>query len=51
MLGRYLGACKARGRPQRPQIVHVWRVKDGKAAQFHQYADTLHIARVIGRVS
>ena len=50
MLGRYLGVCKATGKPQRPQIVHVWRVKDGKATQFQQYADTLHVARVMNKV-
>jgi len=51
MLGRYLGTCRATGKPQRPQIVHVWRVKNGKATQFQQYADTLHVARAMGTVS
>jgi uncharacterized protein len=51
MLGRYRGTCKANGKAQQPQIVHVWRVKDGKATRFQQYADTLHVARVMGTVS
>lgn len=50
VLGRYLGSYKKTGKPQRTQMVHVWRVKDGKAAQFQQYADTLQVARVIGAV-
>lgn len=49
-LGRYVGTYKATGKPMRTQMVHVWRVKDGKAAQFQQYADTLQVARVIGKV-
>jgi uncharacterized protein len=49
VLGRYLGAYKATGKPQNTQMVHVWRVKDGKVAQFQQYADTLQVARVTGK--
>jgi len=49
-LGHYTGTYKATGKPQRTQIVHVWRVSDGKATRFQQYADTLHVARVIGSV-
>ncbi len=49
VLGRYLGSYKATGKAQRTQMVHVWRVKDGKAAGFQQYADTLQVARVIGK--
>jgi ketosteroid isomerase-like protein len=50
-LGRYLGAFKATGKHQRTQMAHIWRVKDGKAVQFQQYADTLHVARVTGVVA
>lgn len=46
-LGRYGGTYKATGRPQRTQMAHVWRLKDGKAVGFQQYADTLHVAQVI----
>ena len=49
VLGRYRGSYKATGKPQNTQMVHVWRVKDGKAAQFQQYADTLQVARVMNR--
>jgi len=47
-LGRYRGTYKATGREQNTQMVHVWRIKSGKAIGFQQHADTLHVARVIG---
>ena len=46
-LGHYVGTYKATGKPQHTQLVHVWRLKDGKAVAFQQYANTLHIAKVI----
>jgi len=49
-LGRYRGVYKATGRAQSTQLVHVWRIADGKVVAFQQYADTLHVARVIGSV-
>lgn len=49
-LGHYTGTYKATGKPQNTQLVHVWRISDGKAAGFQQYADTLHVARVVGSV-
>lgn len=48
-LGRYTGTYKATGKPQNTQLVHVWRIKDGKIARFQQHADTLHMAQVMGR--
>lgn len=48
VLGRYGGACKATGRALDAQFAHVWRVRDGKAAHFQQYTDTLQAARVTG---
>lgn len=48
VLGRYGGACKATGQSLDAQFAHVWRVKDGKAAQFQQYTDTLQAAQVTG---
>lgn len=48
-LGRYRGVCKATGREQDTQIAHVFRVRDGKIVAFQQHADTLHVARVMGR--
>lgn len=49
-LGRYSGTFKATGKAQDTQFVHVWRVAGGKAVRFQQYANTLHVARVIGAV-
>jgi ketosteroid isomerase-like protein len=48
-LGRYGGTCKATGKSQDTQFVHVWWLRDGKAVRFQQYANTLHVARVIGQ--
>jgi ketosteroid isomerase-like protein len=48
-LGHYVGTCKATGKPQHTQFVHVWRLEGGKAARFQQYANTLGIAKVMGR--
>jgi uncharacterized protein len=48
VLGRYRGTYKATGRALDAQLVHLWRVKDGKAAAFQQYTDTLQAARVTG---
>ena len=48
-LGRYSGTFKATGQPQDTQFVHVWRLEDGKAVRFQQYANTLHVAKVIGK--
>jgi uncharacterized protein len=49
-LGRYHGTYKATDAKQNAQMVHAWRVVDGKITSFQQYADTLQIARVIGAV-
>ena len=49
-LGHYVGTYKASGKSQRTQLVHVWRMRGGKAAGFQQYANTLHIAQVTGAV-
>jgi hypothetical protein len=48
VLGRYRGTFRATGRAMDAQMVHVWRVKDGKAAAFQQYVDTLQVARATG---
>ena len=49
VLGRYRGTYKATGRALDAQLVHVWRLEDGKAVAFQQYTDTLQTARVIER--
>jgi ketosteroid isomerase-like protein len=48
-LGNYVGRFKGTGKAQDTQFVHVWRVKDGKAVRFQQYANTLHVAKVMGK--
>jgi ketosteroid isomerase-like protein len=48
-LGRYHGTCKATGRKQHTQLVHVYRISGGKITRFQQYADTLQVAKVMGR--
>ena len=49
VLGRYRGTYKATGRALDAQLVHVWRVEDGKAVAFQQYTDTLQAAQVTER--
>ena len=51
MSGRYSATSKATGLPVNPQVVHVWTLKDGKAATFQQHADTLGMAIATGRVA
>ena len=51
VLGRYHGTYKATGRALDAQLVHVWRVADGKAVGFQQYTDTLQSALVTDRRS
>ena len=46
--GRYTGAYKKTGTSINAQMVHVWRLADGKAISFQQYVDTLQVARAIG---
>jgi ketosteroid isomerase-like protein len=48
VLGRYHGTYKATGKTVDAQLVHVWRVADGRAVRFQQYTDTLQYARVMG---
>ena len=49
VLGRYRGTYVATGRALDAQLVHVWRVEDGKVVAFQQYTDTLQTARVVER--
>lgn len=51
VLGRYHGTYRETGRVLDAQLVHVWRVEDGKAVAFQQYTDTLQTARVTERRS
>lgn len=47
-LGHYRGSYRATGKPINAQLVHVWRIADGKAKGFQQYTDTLQVARATG---
>ena len=49
VLGRYHGTYQATGETLDAQLVHVWRLEDGKAVAFQQYTDTLQAARVTER--
>jgi ketosteroid isomerase-like protein len=49
VLGRYRGTHGATGRALDAQLVHVWRIEDGKVARFQQYTDTLAAARATGQ--
>jgi ketosteroid isomerase-like protein len=40
VLGEYSGTYKATGKSFKAPFAHVWKLKDGKAASFHQYTDT-----------
>jgi ketosteroid isomerase-like protein len=45
--GRYNAKHKRTGKSINAQFVHVWTLKDGKAIQFQQYADTKQVAAAI----
>jgi hypothetical protein len=48
MIGRYRGKGAATGKLLDAQVVHVWRVTDGKVARFEQFVDTRQLADVLG---
>ena len=43
-LGRYRAKNKTTGKEIDAQFVHVWRLRDGKAVGFQQYADTAQVS-------
>ena len=47
VLGRYRGTYRASGRSMDAQMVHVWRLADGRITRFDQRVDTLQSARVM----
>ena len=47
-LGRYRGTNRATGRAIDAQLVHIWRIEDGKAKGFQQLTDTLQVGRATG---
>jgi ketosteroid isomerase-like protein len=46
-LGWYGGSYKATGKAFRARFAHVWRLKDGKAVHFQQYADTAKVREAL----
>ena len=40
VLGRYTGRAKASGAPLDVPFAHVWRFRNGRAVEFHQFTDT-----------
>jgi ketosteroid isomerase-like protein len=40
VLGRYSGTYRETGKPMNAQMVHVFKVADGKIVHFQQYTDT-----------
>ena len=49
MEGRYAGVYKSTGRRTNAQVVHLWVVRDGKAVEFRQYADTAEFLHLTGK--
>ena len=47
VLGKYSGKYKATGKSFQANFAHVWKMRDGKAAQFIQYVDTLLVHRAV----
>src|SRR5256885_2681589 len=48
-VGRSLGKVKANGDPLDISIVHVWRLRDGKAGLFVPYVETGAILKAVGK--
>ena len=47
VLGKYSGKYKATGKSFQANFAHVWKLRDGKAHRFLQYADTLLIQKAL----
>lgn len=46
-LGKYSGTYKATGKSFQANFAHVWKIREGKAVRFVQYADTLLVQRAL----
>lgn len=46
-LGKYSGTYKRTGKSFQANFAHVWKIRDGKAFRFVQYADTLLVHRAL----
>jgi uncharacterized protein len=44
---RYTGTGKATGKTLDVPVVHVWDIRDGKAARFRQFIDTVKFREVV----
>ncbi len=49
VLGHYRGRAKGDGGALDAQFAHVWRMRNGKAVHFANYADTMMWARAMGK--
>ncbi len=49
VLGHFRGVAKAGGSALDAHFAHVWRMRDGRAVHFTNYADTMMWARAMGR--
>ena len=47
VLGKYSGKYKKTGKSFEANFAHVWKMQDGKAAQFIQHVDTLLVHRAL----
>ena len=47
VLGKYSGKYKKTGKSFQANFAHVWKMQDGKAAQFIQYVDSLLVHRAL----
>lgn len=47
--GRYRAKAATSTGSLDAEVCHVWTIRDGKLAEFHQYTDTWQFAAVIGR--
>ena len=47
VLGKYSGKYKKTGKSFQANFAHVWKMREGKAAQFIQYVDTLLVHRAL----
>lgn len=48
---RYTGTYKPTGKALDVQVCHVWKVRNGKIASFHQYLDTARLQDVMRTIS
>jgi ketosteroid isomerase-like protein len=46
-MGRYQAKNKVTGKEINAQFAHVWKVRDGKAVSFQQYADTHQVVNAV----